>query len=125
MPTSVLLVEDSEAVRKATRCYLEIAGFEICGEVSDGLDAIEIAPKLKPDCIVLDLAMPRMNGFAAARTLHQIMPKTPLVIFTLYKEILNRPEAPDVGVQAAVSKTDGLNALAAEITSLVRADSHC
>ncbi len=116
---SILLADDNLSVRKAVRIYLELSGFEVCGEAVDGIDVLEKASALRPDFIVLDLAMPGMNGFDAARKLHQLFPKTHLVIFTLYKELVSRPEAPDVGIEAVVSKSDGMTALVQKMTSLI------
>jgi two-component system, NarL family, invasion response regulator UvrY len=116
---SILLADDNFSVRKAVRIYLELSGFQVCGEAVDGFDVVEKASALQPDFIVLDLAMPGMNGFDAARKLHQLVPKTHLVIFTLYKEMVNRPEAPDVGIEAVVSKSDGMTALVEKMTSLL------
>jgi two-component system, NarL family, invasion response regulator UvrY len=119
MLPSILLADDNFSVRKAVRIYLELSGFQVCGEAVDGLEVVEKAEALRPDFIVLDLAMPGMNGFDAARKLHQLVPKTHLVIFTLYKELVNRPEAPDVGIEAVVSKSDGMTALVKKMTSLL------
>jgi CheY-like chemotaxis protein len=70
MPKSILVVDDSDTVRKLTRLFLESQiELEVCGEAVDGVDAIEKAKELKPDLIVLDLAMPRMNGVEAASAL--------------------------------------------------------
>jgi DNA-binding NarL/FixJ family response regulator len=66
MPKSILIVDDSAAVRTTARCFLQNQlGLEVCGEAVDGLDALEKARHLKPDLIILDLSMPRMNGFAS------------------------------------------------------------
>lgn len=119
MLPSILLADDNFSVRKAVRIYLELSGFKVCGEAVDGLDVVEKAKALQPDFIILDLAMPGMNGFDAARTLHQMVPNTHLVIFTLYKEMVTRPEAPDVGIEAVVSKSDGMTALVAKMNSLM------
>jgi DNA-binding NarL/FixJ family response regulator len=119
IPPSILVADDNSSVRKAVRIYLELSGFDVCGEAVDGLDVVEKARALQPDFIILDLAMPGMNGFDAARRLHQMVPKTHLVIFTLYKDMLSRPEAPDVGVEAVVSKSDGMSALVEKMTGLL------
>jgi two-component system, NarL family, invasion response regulator UvrY len=119
MLPSILLADDNSSVRKAIRVYLELSGFRVCGEAVDGLDALEKAAALQPDFIILDLAMPGMNGFDAARKLHEVVPKTHLVIFTLYKDMVNRPEAPEVGIEAVVSKSDGMMALVEKMTSLM------
>lgn len=120
MPPSILLADDNWSVRKAMRTYLELTGFKICGEAADGLDAVAKATALKPDFVILDLAMPGMNGFDAARKLHETVPDTHLVVFTLYKDLVARPEAPQVGIEAVVSKSDGITALVEKMTSLMR-----
>jgi len=68
MAKCILIVDDSEVIRTATRHFLEDeTDFTVCGEAIDGLDAIGKVRHLSPDLIVLDLAMPRMNGLQAAR----------------------------------------------------------
>ncbi|HTG28253.1 MAG TPA: response regulator [Methylomirabilota bacterium] len=63
MTKNILLVDDSELIRLATRHFLESQpGFKVCGEAVDGIDALEKASHLNPDLIILDIAMPRMNG---------------------------------------------------------------
>src|ERR1700686_1520213 len=93
MSPSILLADDNFSVRKAVRIYLELSGFRVCGEAVDGLEVVEKATALRPDFVILDLAMSGMNGFDAAREVHQLLPKTHLVMFTLDKELVNRPEA--------------------------------
>ena len=78
MPKRILIVDDLPELRKLIRAFLEEElGFHVCGEAIDGFDAIEKAKDLKPDLIVLDLSMPRMNGLEAAPRLKKILPKTP------------------------------------------------
>jgi CheY-like chemotaxis protein len=116
---SILIADDSGAVRTAMRTYLELVGFKVF-EATDGVEAVEQACSSSPDVIVLDLAMPRMNGFDAARKLHQIVPSSHLVLFTAYKEVVDRPEAPQIGIEAVVAKTDGIDALVQSITKLLK-----
>ncbi len=74
MPKRILIVDDLPELRKLIRAFLEEElGFHVCGEAIDGLDAIEKASDLKPDLIVLDLSMPRMNGIEAAPKLKKIL----------------------------------------------------
>src|SRR5258708_17530383 len=79
----VLVIDDGDSVRDIIGIFLENTGFEVCGEAADGVEGIEQAKKLKPDLIVLDLAMPRMNGVEAASVLNQTMPRVPIVLLTL------------------------------------------
>jgi two-component system, chemotaxis family, chemotaxis protein CheY len=108
MSKSILVVDDSDITRKITRLFLEIQiGFEVCGEAVDGTDAIEKAKELKPDLILLDLAMPRMNGIEAASVIKGMMPHVSIVLFTMYKETVGNALASAVGIDAVFSKPDG------------------
>ena len=62
MPKSILIVDDLAAVRKTVRSFLNESGFDVRGDVVDGYDAIQKAEELKPDLILLDFAMPRMQA---------------------------------------------------------------
>jgi DNA-binding NarL/FixJ family response regulator len=115
----ILVIDDGDSVRDVIRIFLEHAGFEVCGEGADGVEAIEQAKRLKPDLIVLDLAMPRMNGAEAASVLSTTMPDVPIVLLTLYQYVLGTALASAVGVKAIVDKTDGMGKLVACIRSLL------
>jgi len=111
MAKSILIADDNDIVRSIIRFFLETEGFEVCGEAADGVDAIEKAKQLKPDLIVLDLAMPRMNGVEAASALKGMMPDVPLICFTMYKELMGHSLTAAVGVDAVLSKPDGVSGL--------------
>ena len=113
------MIDDGDSVRDVIRIFLEHAGFEVCGEAADGVEAIEQAKKLKPDLIVLDLAMPRLNGAQAATVLSQTMPNIPIVLLTLYQNVLGNSWASAVGVKAIVDKTDGMGKLVGCVRSLL------
>lgn len=106
---SVLIVDDYAAVRSAIRVGLErYSGFSVCGEAVDGVEAIEKATKLKPDFILLDLSMPRMNGMETAAALKRLMPHVLIVAFTMYVELLRKPLPSTVGFDAVVDKLAGI-----------------
>jgi DNA-binding NarL/FixJ family response regulator len=108
MSKRILVADDSDITRRITRLFLEIqTGFEVCGEAVDGADAIEKAKELKPDLIVLDLAMPRMNGIEAATVIKGLMPQVLIVLFTLYAETVGNALVSAVGIDAVLSKPDG------------------
>src|SRR5580700_278717 len=69
MPESLLLVDDSRAIRTLVRRRLKNAGFVVCGEASDGMEALELATELSLDLVVRDFWMPRLSGLDAARVL--------------------------------------------------------
>ena len=86
MSRKVLIVDDSFAIRHAVRSWLESAGeWEVCGEAENGKVAIELACRLHPDVIILDLSMPVMNGFDAARVLSKLTPSPAIVLFTAHE----------------------------------------
>jgi DNA-binding NarL/FixJ family response regulator len=108
MSKHILIVDDSDTCRKITRLFLESQlGLEVCGEAIDGVDAIEKAMALKPDLVVLDLAMPRMNGVEAAAELRARMPKVPIVLFTMYDDVVGHALALSAGASIVVSKPQG------------------
>ena len=111
MAKSILIADDNDIVRSIIRFFLETEGFEVCGEAADGGDAIEKAKRLNPDLIVLDVAMPRMNGVKAASVLKGMMPDVPIVWFTMYKELVGSSLTAAVGVDAVISKPDGVSGL--------------
>jgi chemotaxis response regulator CheB len=85
MPKSVLIVDDSKSVRTATCRFVESQnGLEVCGEAVDGLDAVEKALQLGPDLIILDLAMPRMDGLEAAHELRAMFVCVPIILFSMF-----------------------------------------
>jgi len=110
MAKCILIADDNDIVRTIIRFFLETKGFEV-GEAADGVDAIEKAKQLKPDLIVLDVAMPRMNGVEAASVLKATMPNVPIVWFTMYKELVGSSLTGAVGVDAVLSKPDGVGGL--------------
>lgn len=107
----ILIVDDSSNVRGIVREGLETHGGCACEEAANGVEAIDKAKKFMPDLVVLDLAMPKLNGFEVATVLQRELPKIPIVILTMYAEELGRSLANSVGVRAVVSKADGMGAL--------------
>jgi DNA-binding NarL/FixJ family response regulator len=106
---SVLVVDDYPAIRKAIRVGLERhSGFSVCGEAEDGMDAIEKATKLKPDFILLDLSMPRMNGMETAAALKRMIPNVLIVAFTMYSELVGKSLPSTAGIDAVIDKLAGI-----------------
>lgn len=104
----VFIVDDNPSVRTGIRKLLEPSGFEICGEASDGLDAVERAPEINPDLIILDVSMPRMNGLDAARKLHDIHPHVPILLNTLHAAVIRAEPSLPEGVTDVVDKRENL-----------------
>ena len=106
MPKRILVVDDSPSVRKVVCGLLALRGFSVCGEAGDGAQAIEKAKEMRPDMIVLDFAMPVMDGIHAAKALQQIMPHVPLILFTAHASSSLEVDALVAGIAAVVSKED-------------------
>lgn len=119
MHKRILLVDDNALTRSLIRAFLESQPHvEVCGEAPDGADGLEKGLELKPDLVVMDFSMPRINGLQAAFMLHKIAPDIPIILFTLFKdEILDRL-AHAAGVASVVSKSDELTMLADEVQRL-------
>jgi DNA-binding NarL/FixJ family response regulator len=81
--TRILLADDHDIIRRGVRPLIESEwGWEICGETGDGLEAVALAEKLKPDVVVLDVAMPGLNGVDVTRRILQVLPETGVLAFT-------------------------------------------
>src|ERR1043166_8931168 len=105
-PLKTLIVDDHEWFRKEIRSYLEKReGIEIVGEVGDGLEAVSYTKILHPDLIFLDISMPRMNGFEAARLIKESSPKTKIVIITIHENATYQTFAQLLSVDGFVCKS--------------------
>lgn len=83
MSQRILLVDDHEVVRKGIATLLA-PRWDICGEASDGVEAISKAMELKPDLVIMDLSMPGMGGTAAARHIRSVMPETKIIFLSMH-----------------------------------------
>jgi DNA-binding NarL/FixJ family response regulator len=97
--------------------------FDVCGEASDGVEAITQSRKLRPDLVVMDLAMPTLNGAEASLVIKNILPEVRIVMFTLNGDLAGNPMAKKLGVDLVVPKADGATGLINALqTFLVKAD---
>jgi len=121
MPKNILIVDDSPQIRKLVRTYFDReTDFRVCGEAVDGLDAIEKASELNPDLIILDESMPRMGGLKAARIIHSMAIRVPIILFTLHAETISSEDVSDAGIASIVSKTGGIAELGEQVDNLLR-----
>jgi CheY-like chemotaxis protein len=118
VPKTVLIADDSASVRLSVRLLLQGRHKElVVREAFDGVDAIEKAKRSKPDLILLDLAMPRLNGAEAAAVLKNEMPETPVILFTMTElHVDNLCAAIDVDF---ISKVDGIPKLLERVDALL------
>jgi DNA-binding NarL/FixJ family response regulator len=116
---SILLADDHDLMRRGIRDLLESdPGLEVCGEASNGREAIELARRLKPDVAVLDLTMPEMNGLEAIRQLRRELPQTELLVFSMHdsEELIREVFA--AGARGYVLKSDAALYLDEAVKSL-------
>ena len=119
MPKSILIVDDSPAIRKSLQHILEDHGWQVCGEAVNGREGVEKALKLKPDLVVLDLAMPVMNGIEAAHELRRLLPSVGMLMFTNFETDGLEQLALAAGVNAIVSKSHSVDVLVSSIKLLL------
>ena len=114
-------MDDSATMRHAIRSlFASHAFFEVCGEAQHGRDAIEQAPTLLPDLIILDLSMPVMTGLEAAPLLLRILPNVWLILLTLYEQPEVHRKAKGAGIHAVVNKSNASTHLIPRAEALLR-----
>jgi DNA-binding NarL/FixJ family response regulator len=105
--TRILVADDSEVVRRGIRHLLrQHEGWEVCGEAVDGQETVEKTRQLAPDVVVLDFAMPVMNGIEAAREIHKERPNTAMVLCSMYLDSQLASLAREVGITSVLSKSN-------------------
>jgi DNA-binding NarL/FixJ family response regulator len=115
----VLIADDNVYVRDVIRTFLyDQVGIEICGEAVDGVDAVEKTKQLKPDLVLLDLAMPNLNGAEAALVLKNTMPGVRIIMFTMYSSEIGPSLISTLGIHAVLSKQNGIGHLVESINSV-------
>lgn len=85
VPSQILIVDDHASTRHALRLLIEHnPDWEVCGEAIDGMEAVELAKQKRPDLIVMDISMPRMDGLRAAEKIAEIVPRSRVLLISLY-----------------------------------------
>ena len=109
MAVRILIADDDAAIRRLLRRLIEThTDWSVCGDACNGQEAVDKATELHPDVIVIDLAMPRMNGLQAAREVSRSMPDIPMLLLTV-QQVSNEltREALHAGFKGAISKSTG------------------
>lgn len=103
----ILLADDHEMLRRGLRATLtEQPGWEICGEAVNGRQAVDLARQLRPDVVVMDLAMPELNGLEATRQIRRALPRTEVLVLTFDESEALVREVLKAGARGYVLKND-------------------
>jgi CheY-like chemotaxis protein len=106
MAKRVLVADDNPMIRKMLcKLFEREDDYDICAEAENGQEAIELALKHRPDLIILDFAMPVLNGLDVARKLKKTMPEVPIILFTQHARGIALVET-NVNIDRVVSKGD-------------------
>src|SRR5579883_297825 len=120
-PFRILLADDHEVVRAGLRALLEEQnGWEVVAEAVDGRDAVEKATKLKPDVVVIDIAMPSLNGLEAVRQIVKSVPNTKVLVLTMYDSDPLIQQVLQAGARGYLLKSDAGRDLVSAIDALRR-----
>lgn len=117
----VLLVDDHEAVRQGLAMLLNaVDAFEVVGEACDGHDVVEIARQVSPDVVVMDVAMPGVNGLSATRALRLAFPSVSVVALTRHSDDAYVQELLRAGASGYVLKQSSSSELVSAIRAVAR-----
>ena len=121
MPVRILVADDHQVVRTGLRTLLESkAGWKVCGEATQGREAVQKVAELKPDVAVLDIAMPILNGVEATRQIRKLSPATAILILSMHDSELLVQEVLEAGARGYILKDDADRNLIAAVEALSR-----
>jgi DNA-binding NarL/FixJ family response regulator len=117
---TIFIADDHSHVRNALRnLFTSQPDLSVCGEASNGSEAVERANVLHPDLIVIDLSMPLLNGLEATQLLRETMPDVPILLFTGHRTKFSDAYAASAGVTSVVGKDQDIKVLVNEARHLL------
>ena len=110
-PLRILIVDDSDVTRRILKVIVRSRQWTVCGEADNGWSGVKKFNELKPDLVLLDLAMPDINRIEAARWMSAADPTVPIIMFTILNLDGLENAAHSAGICAVVSKGECWNLL--------------
>jgi DNA-binding NarL/FixJ family response regulator len=121
MPPRILIADDNKAVRASVRALLAPHGqFEVCGEAAGGREAVDKTLELKPDLVILDIAMPDLGGLAAGQLIKQSLPETRIVFLSVHEDKQWIQTAALIGAAGYVMKTESAKVLVKAVVAVLQ-----
>lgn len=119
----ILIADDHAMMRKGLRTVIEPhVGWEICGEATTGLEALEQAKLLHPDLIVLDVSMPVLNGLEVAYRISRTLPDVRILLFTMHNSEQFKKDVSKTGAHGYVCKSSGEESLTQAIETVLQGE---
>jgi two-component system, NarL family, response regulator NreC len=116
----VLIAGDHAVVRKGVCSILESrTDLEVCGEAANGEEAVQKSLQLNPDLIILDVTMPVLDGFSAAKKIRELLPKIPILILSMHDGPEMARSSQSVGAQGFVTKKEANDVLLKAVDALL------
>ena len=114
----ILVVDDFEPWRQAVCSIVEtLPGFQVVGEAADGEEAVQLAAQLKPDLVLLDIGMPKLNGVEAAKRIFQVSPASKVIFLSQENDLDTIQAVLRLGASAFVNKLNARTQLPGAITT--------
>jgi len=107
MAKTIVVADDNRVIRKLICSMIEAeTGYNIRAEASNGKEAVDLALEHRPDLVIIDLSMPVMNGYEAAKQLKRTLPNIPIILFSQHSGSDINMYGPDMPFDRVVSKSD-------------------
>jgi DNA-binding NarL/FixJ family response regulator len=120
MPIQVLVADDHQLIRQSLKALLECEGFGVIAEACNGQEALQLAEKHHPDVVVMDIAMPVLNGIDATKEIHRVSPKSKTILLTMHSDREYILEGLRGGAKGYVMKTHAAEDLVRAIREAAR-----
>lgn len=121
MPRRILIADDNKAVRASLRSLLAANNeLEVCGEADGGREAVQKALDLKPDLVILDIAMPDLSGLAAGQLIKQSLPDVRIVFLSVHEDKQWIQTAALIGARGYVTKSESSTVLLSAVDAVLQ-----